>query len=84
MTLGPLMSTRLTTEELVYHMEADLYSPGNILFSDRSSLKTSGGEKTVTIAGSASGRGYIEGGGDTARFDQIFGFTQLSVYMYKC
>lgn len=66
------------TEGMVYHMEVDLYEHGNILFSDGHSLKTTDGNVTMNVAGSATEAGYAEGEADTARFHAITGFHQIT------
>ena len=72
------MTTFLHTESFVYHLERDLYIPGNILFSDRYAMKTTDGSSTSLIAGSATQAGYVEGAGSHARFNNISSFLQLS------
>lgn len=71
------MYTYTTTEDLVYHMEPDLYQPGNILFADGHSLKTSNASITAVVAGSATDKGYEENIGKDARFHAITGFYQI-------
>ena len=46
------MTTLLLSESVVFHLEADLYTPGNILFSDGHAMKTTDGSSTFLIAGS--------------------------------
>ena len=70
----------IKTKGSVFHMEEDLYKPGNILFVDQSSIKTTDGTNTNVVVGSASDRGYVEGVGETARFKRIFGFKQISKF----
>lgn len=60
------------------HMEEDRYVPGNLLFSDDSSLKTTDGSTTDTIVGSPLSRAYREGTGTDAQFHWITGFIQHS------
>ena len=72
------MTTFATTDSYVYHIEADQYVPGNILFSDGHALKTTDGTTTWLIAGSATSRGYSTSSGSSARFRYIFGFHQVS------
>ena len=59
-------------------MAEDEFVPGNLLFSDRYALKTTGGLTTSIIAGSATSSGYVEGVGSDARFTSIVSFVQLS------
>lgn len=66
------------TESAVYHMEMDLAAAGSILFSDASSLRTTNGIRTATIAGKPTTNGYAEIIGETALFHFITGFRQLS------
>ena len=63
---------------MVHHIEEDLFKPGNVLFSDGSSLKTTNGIATSLVTGSASIQGYNESTGDTARFRRITGFLQVA------
>ena len=72
------MTTFLHTEDLVYHLDRDLYVPDNILFSNRYAIKTTDGSSTSLIAGSATQAGYVEGAGSHARFNYISSFLQLS------
>ena len=59
-------------------MEFDRYIPGNIIFSDRYSLKTTNGTYTQLIAGVTRTPGYQQGKGTKARFRTIRGLTQIS------
>ena len=62
----------------VYHLELDLYkNDGSILFSDHYMMKSTDGNTTETIVGTAS-PGYQEGKESAARFNGIIGFTQIS------
>ena len=72
-----MMTTFVTTESHVYHIEPDQYVPGNILFSDAHSLKTTDGTTTSLIAGSSSS-GYSTSSGSSARFRDITGFHQVT------
>ena len=72
------MTTFLKTESYVYHLQKDLYIPGNILFSDRYAIKTTDGSSTSRIAGSATQNGHVQGVGSQARFSFIPSFLQLS------
>ena len=65
------MTTFLHTESIVYHLERDLYTPGNILFSDRYAMKTTDGSSTTQA-------GYVEGVGSQAIFRLIPSFLQFS------
>ena len=59
-------------------MEADEYSPGNILYTNRHSLSTTDGVNSQILAGNATVRGYKEGRAQSALFRTITGFTQIS------
>ena len=72
------MTTYISTESTVYHMEMDRHEDGNILFSDRSSLKTTDSNETKTIVGRATKHAYREGAGEAARFSGITGFYQIN------
>ena len=65
------------TESYVWHMERDKLQKENILFTDGNALKTTNGQTTSTIIGSARESGYIDAKGEQARFNYITGFTQL-------
>ena len=71
------MTTFVTTELYVFHIEPDQYIPGNILFSDRYALKTTDGTTTSLIAGSSSA-GYSTSSGSSARFNDMTGFHQIT------
>ena len=62
----------------VYHMEADLYKPGFLIYTDKHSLKTTDGKLLEIIAGNTNQHGYKEGAAGEARFYYIQGFTQIS------
>ena len=72
------MTTLVTTDDFVTHLERDKFVPGNIIFSDSHALKTTDGTDTYNMAGIATQWGYIEGVGTVARFYSIFSFLQLS------
>ena len=72
------MTSYISTESSVYHMEADPRIRGNILFSDGSSLQPTDGITTTAIVGNPLNLGYIEGVGTHARFRGIAGFVQIS------
>ena len=67
-----------TTSYTVYHMESDLYIPGNVIYTDSCSIKTSNGTGSQVIAGNTTQYGYLEGTGSAAQFNYIQGFTQIS------
>jgi len=60
----------------VYDMEKDEYIPGNILFIDGYSLRTTNGISVSTIAGSPKFSGYSTSSGTSGRFSHPFGFYQ--------
>jgi len=57
-------------------LNEDKYIPGNILFTDKYSLRTTDGISVSTIAGSPTSSGYSTGTGTSGRFDYLFGFYQ--------
>ena len=59
-------------------MEADEYTSGNILYTNRHSLSTTDGVNSQSLAGNATVRGYKEGRAHSALFRTITGFTQIS------
>ena len=63
----------------VYNLEEDRFIPGNIIYTDGSSIKTTNGKKISIVVGNATGRGYVEGQGASALFNYIFGFTQVGL-----
>lgn len=73
-----VITTYTETESYVYHMESDLFIPGNIIFSDGSALKTTDGTTTITIAGDSNTRYYHEAVGTLARFYDIRSFRQIA------
>ena len=62
----------------VYHMEFDKYRPGFMIFTCNCALMTSNGTTSYIIAGSVTEKGYKEGVGTSARFENIYEFTQIS------
>lgn len=71
------MTTFIETDDFVNHMEMDLFVPGNLIFSDGWSLKTTDGTITKLIVGAPTSHGYSEAFGNTVRFSHITGFLQL-------
>ena len=69
----------ISNSDYVLHMELDRYRPGYIVYPDKHALMTSNGTTTHLIAGSSTQEGYREGVGADARFNDIGGFTQISV-----
>jgi len=65
-----------TTTALVHHIEKDDCIPGNILFADGYSLRTTNGFSISTIAGSPTSSGYNDSSGTSGRFGYLFGFYQ--------
>lgn len=59
-------------------MELDQFIPGNILFADGNSIKTTDGTHTDIVVGSSQTSGYIEGIEAKARFNMITGFSQVT------
>ena len=72
------MTLFTTTSGPVYHMESDLYIPGNVIYTGLHSIKRSNGTGSQIIAGSRTQFGYKEGTGTAAVFNNIYGFTQIS------
>ena len=72
------MTTYITTEGHVYHIEADIMQPDMLVFSDGHSLKVTDGATILPLVGSAQQSGYVEGIGSAARFNRITGFSQIS------
>ena len=68
----------ISTSYEVHHMEFDRYRPGFIVYTDKHALMTSDGTTTHLIAGNSTQRGYREGVGAEARFNDIAGFAQIS------
>ena len=59
-------------------MEADLWLPGYIIFTDQHSIKTTNGAHEKVIAGDPTHSSYLEHVGKSSRFSWIHGFTQIS------
>ena len=66
------------TNSETFHMEEDLDDHGKILFTDTLSIKTTDGMSTSIVVGSEKYPGYVDGVGEAARFNGIYGFTQLN------
>jgi len=64
------------TSSSVLRMEEDEYIPGNILFTDLHSLRTTNGFSISTIAGSPTTSGYSTSSGTSGRFNCLYGFYQ--------
>jgi len=64
------------TTSTVYGMEKDEYIPGNVVFIDGYSLRTTNGISVSTIAGSPTSSGYSTSSGTSGRFNYLFGFYQ--------
>lgn len=63
----------------VNYMELDEYIPGNLLFVDSDSIKTTDGTTTSIIVGNVLHQSYKEGVGSDALFNKIFSFVQLTI-----
>ena len=72
------IATFSESEGYVWHVEEDLFVPGNIIFSDIYALKTTDGVKASVIVGHSQFLGFRNGHGATARFGHIRSFIQLS------
>lgn len=65
----------------IWHIEEDLFIPGNLLFSWGSSLHTTSGSSNATrLAGSVDEKGYKEGKPLQALFNNVVFFKQLGEY----
>ena len=62
----------------VYHVEPDSYQPGNIIYSDQYSLKTTDGITAAIIAGHPTQSGYKDADRENSRFDRITGFIGIT------
>ena len=76
--VGKWMTTYKQTDHIVFHLELDQFEPGNIIFSDGFSVRTTDGSAIYTIAGSADQQGYMEGTGSGARFNYVHSFVQFA------
>ena len=68
----------VNTSHYVFHMAPDSYQPGNIIYSDKHSLKTTDGVTTAIIAGYPSEPGYVDAYGENAGFEFITGFIGIT------
>ena len=59
-------------------MMPDSYQPGNIIYTDRHSLKTTDGVTTAIIAGHPTQWGYKDADGKNSRFGLITGFIGIT------
>ena len=76
--LSSTMTTFDTTNSAISHMQEDLFIPGNIVYSEGKSLKTTNGRTKQLIAGDSGVYGYAEGIGVDAYFKYIASFLQLN------
>lgn len=58
-----VVTTFVTAEGIVNHLERDKFASNNIIFSDRHALKTTDGTDTYNIAGIATQPSYVGGCG---------------------
>lgn len=65
------------SDSFVHHVEADLLTPGNIVYIDKHTLKTSDGKSTHLLAGNTK-HGNSNGKRGAARFISPHGFIQVS------
>jgi hypothetical protein len=72
------MATLITTEKTVNHMEIDNLDSAKLLYSEGSALKNTNESMAWTVAGDVSEYGYVEGECISARFNTIYGFTQIN------
>ena len=75
---GSTAEVLVNTSDYVYHMEPDSYQPGNIIYTDNHSLKTTDGVTTAIIAGHPTQSGYKDANGENARFQRITGFIGIA------
>lgn len=68
----------LSTKEPVYHMEMDLKTPGQLIFSEGHSVKITDGITTTILAGDPTESGLMDGCGSNVRFNKVTGFAQLN------
>lgn len=59
-------------------MEADCFLPGNIIYTEQHSLKTSNGSSSSILSGRMTEYGYYDGIGEGAMLNNPLGFVQLS------
>ena len=59
-------------------MEPDSYQPGNIIYADKCSLKTTDGVTAAIIAGHPTQSGYKDADGENSRFGLITGFIGIT------
>lgn len=64
----------------IYHLEADIYKTGHVIYTDGKTLRSTDGATTTLIAGSefSSYYSYNDGIAEAAEFSTILGFTQLN------
>ena len=74
---GLNVGTFIVAEANVMHIEEDRFIPGNILFSDGSSLQTTNGKTKQVIVGVSTEIGYQNRLG-SERYSTITGFHQIS------
>jgi hypothetical protein len=72
------MTTVVTTDSAVFHIEVDLFNSDNLLYSEGSALKKFYEVSSVTLVGSATLKSYMEGNLTWARFNLITGFSQIN------
>ena len=68
---GSTAVTVANTSYNVYHMELDSHQPGNIIYTDLYSLKTTDGVNAAIIAGHPTQSGYKAADGENSRFNLI-------------
>ena len=66
------------TSDYVFHMEPDSYQPGNIIHTDKYSLKTTDGVTTSIIAGHPARSGYKDADRENSRFKLVTGFIGIT------
>lgn len=72
-----MVSTFIETDGQVFHMEPDLYIPGNVIYTDHCALKTTDGITSSIVSGYATCYNH-KWAGDITRFWHLTGFRQIS------
>jgi hypothetical protein len=73
------MTTLVTTRNEVYQIQEDVVNSTWILFSDAYGIQALEGTRVTILVGGSNTRGYIEGVGEAARFNNIYSFLQWNM-----
>lgn len=70
----------MSDHDYINYMEMDLFVPGNVLYVDYCTIKTTDGDAIWNIAGDQDScyEDYADGVGDAAKFNKIGGFHQIN------